>query len=300
MNSLNIKRAFVGALGCLVVLSLGVGCGPKMEFNSARKLEKKGKFYQAWEKYQEFVASYPKHELAPEALFRAGWVAQKQINDCYMARTFYERVMAMYPQSDPWARAAVLQINSCPDYFPLLAGWSWTEGDSDTKGKNARIEIVCEPLRGGKRWLPSEAGILVKSFYAGDRKSYETRLVYKKVEGELLEFPSEDDPRSKAIMRWPLRLGNQWRTVSDKKVFIYEVKDVEAKVKVAAGEFLDCLQVQSVIEGISSAATNEYYAPGVGRVLTTVSVKGEEKRVTELLSYKRVDYPDFSVDESKK
>jgi hypothetical protein len=63
------------------------------------------------------------------------------------------------------------------------------------------------------------------------------------------------------------------------------------KVSVQAGEFDGCVQVRSSVEG-APGATNDYYAPNVGHVLTTFSTAGGERRNTELLSFSVADYPD--------
>ena len=290
-----------GAAHLVLILFLGglAACGPNSQFNAARKLEKKGKYERAWEAYQLFAAKHPKHELAPEALFRAGWLVEKQLKDCFMAQSFYDRVTAYYPQSEPWARAASLQKNNCPDYFPLMAGYHWTEVDSDTKGKNARIEISCEPYGPSTKGLPSDAGALVRVYYAGDKKSYDTRTLFKKTDSELLEFKSDTDPRSKTVLRWPFTIGTTWKTKSDNRIFIYEIVSVNVRVSVAAGEFDGCLEVKSTIEGIPGAATVEYYAPGVGRVLTAVRTERVEKRVTELASYKVAEFPEIRSGDGK-
>src|SRR4051812_19699076 len=94
------------------VLALSA-CSPERDLAKAKALEKSGKVYKAWEKYQEFAAKNPQHPRAPEAIFRAGWVAQQNFNDCFMANTFYDEVLTRYPESDPWSRAAMLQKNSC-------------------------------------------------------------------------------------------------------------------------------------------------------------------------------------------
>src|SRR4051812_29890647 len=120
----------------LISIFLLSGCG--RDLASIKALEKKGKVQAAWERYQEFVARHPKDPQAPEALFRAGLLAQRHFKDCFMAGAFFDRVIERYPQADPWAQAAAFQKNNCPDYFPLLNGNEWTEGDSETKGKNAR------------------------------------------------------------------------------------------------------------------------------------------------------------------
>jgi len=282
-----------GWIFLIIVLLSGVGCGPAGQFSRARKVEGKKKYYDAWIRYQTFAADYPSHKLAPQALFRAGLVAKLHLKDCYMAQTFFERVVERYPQSEPWARAASLEKVNCPDYFPLIPGSQWVEGDSDTKGKNARVEIICENVSGPKKGLPSEYGRLVRAYFAGKKKSHATQYVYKKVGSELWEFSSESDPRYKVVLRWPFEPGLRWKTKMRGRTFRYEIKSISKKVKVVAGTFSECLHVRSSIEGIPGAFTNEYYAPGVGRVLTTVTTKNAEKRVTELLSFDLAPWPEI-------
>jgi hypothetical protein len=264
---------------------LMAGCGAKSDMKRAKKLEAKGKFDEAWDGFQRLAADHPQSPLAPEALFRAGLMAQRRLGDCYMAGSFYDRVIEMYPQSAPWARAAALQKQNCPDYFPLIAGTEWIEGDSETQGKNARIQTVCKALEGSDS-LPSEAGILVKTYFAGDKKSSGLELFYKKTPEELLEFRNREDAVGKVLLQWPISVNTEWKTRPSDVTFLYKIVSLDEKVRVVAGEFEHCLKVQSGVSGIVGASTNEYYAPGVGRVLTTISTKGNENRVTELLSYK--------------
>src|SRR5258706_8792771 len=270
------------------------GCGANHEFKAAIKLEKKKQYYKAWEKYQEFAANHPKHEKAPEALFRAGWVAHKNFQDCYIAQTFYEEVLLRYPQSDPWARAAALQSRSCPDYFPLIGGAQWIEVDSDTNGKNARIEIVEVPLKGQRKNLPSESGCLERTYFAGMKKFETTEYCYLKEQSEVLEFKKEAENIKKTVLKWPLEVGAKWTTRSSGQIFHYEIVSLDKDIAVAAGNFKHCLSVQSYIEG-NPGAKIEYYAPQVGRVLTTSSTKQGEKRITELMSFKIPEMADFST-----
>ncbi len=270
-----------------------VGCTPQQRLERVRKLERKGKTYAAWQKYQEFAANYPKHEGAPEALFRAGWLSQRSLNDCGMANVFYDSVLEKYPQSDPWARLATNQKVNCPDYFPLTAGSQWVEGDSDSSGKNARIETVCKPAT-DKGAMPSEAGVLVRTYFAGKEKFKSTELLYKKIEGELRELDEANDPRPKVILQIPITVGARWKTKSGVRTFTYEIVANDKTVKVEAGEFNNCVLVRSSAEGVPGA-TNEYYAPSVGRVLTSFSTTAGEKRNTELLSYKPAPDVDFKT-----
>ncbi len=259
-------------------------CTPNQQFHRAQKLQKKGNYYSAWQKYQEFAARYPKNPHAPEALFYAGWIAQQQRNDCGMAGVFYDQVAERYPQSDPWARLAAHEKNNCPDYFPLMPGFKWVEGDSETQGKNARVETVCKSAAGDGS-LPSEAGILERTYFAGTAKFKSTQLIYKKSGDELQEFTSEDDPRYKVILKIPSQMGAHWKTKWAERIFNYEIVADDKTVKVAAGEFRSCILVKSTVDGVPGA-TLEYYAPSVGRILTAFATPSGEKRNTELLSYK--------------
>jgi tetratricopeptide (TPR) repeat protein len=261
-------------------------CGAQSQLNQAKRLEDKGKYEKAWAAYQRIAAKNPKSPIAPEALFRAGLMAQRRLNDCYMAGTFYDRVIENYSQSEPWAKVAFLQKQNCPDYYPLLAGTQWIEGDSETKGKNARIQTTCKPLPESKPGMFADGGVLEKTYFAGDKKSSSFEFIYRKVNNELLEFQSPTDAVGKVLLRWPLEKGQTWKTRPGSTTFIYEIESLSEKVDVQAGTYENCLKVGFTVSGISGASTHEYYAPGVGRVLTTVSSKGSEVRVTELLSLK--------------
>jgi len=296
---INYKRyPLKGLLMSLLAFSL-VSCGPDFQFNKARKKEDQGKYSEAWTLYQEFVAKNTKHFLAPEALFRAGWMAQQGLEDCHVATVFYDKVRTQYPQSEPWARAATLQAQNCPDYFPLIPGSQWEEGDSDTKGYLARTLTKCLALKQTKNVIPSQAGELVRETFAGRKKVFSNSYVYKKENKALNEYFTEDDSRSKPILKWPLTVGRTWRTRLQGRFFNFEIISLNETVKVKAGTFENCLKVRSAIER-SPGARFEYYAPGVGRVLTTLSSQKGEKRNTELMSYKIADFPGFSTNKGKK
>lgn len=284
---MTLKRSLIPF--CAILLALG--CSPDRQLNRAEKVEKKGEVYKAWELYQEFAAKHPSHPRAPEAVFRAGWVAQSHFNDCFMANTFYDEVVTRYPDSDPWAKAASLQKNNCPDYFPLIPGSQWTEVDSESKGQNARIEVSCEEIPGEPKSLPSQAGLLNRQFYAGDKKSLTTKATYRKDQMELQEFRS-DKISPTVLIKWPIETNARWSTQVEGRLARYELATMSSHVSVMAGDFDDCLVIRSFFPG-ESAVKNEYYAPGVGRVLTTVTTPKGEKRITELSTYKISEIPEY-------
>lgn len=277
----------------IAVLLLGfAGCGAQSDFNRARRDEARGRYQAAWEGYQRFVADHPDHDRAPEALFRAGWVAQRARGDCHMARVFYDAVIARYPASETWTMAASLGLMNCPDYFPLITGTRWVEGDSDSKGAIARTVIEAEPFDYGEPLFPSQAGVLRRTIYAGEKRFRETESIYKKDRGRLLVFDAPTDSEGKTVLSWPLDVGTRWRSAEDGRVVLSEIVSTGEKVTVAAGVFENCVKVKTSVRS-GSGARYEYFAPGVGRVLTTLSSRGGEKRNTELLSYEPVPWPDF-------
>jgi hypothetical protein len=274
-------------------------CGSQHDFSKAQSLEKKREYYQAWEMYQEMAASHPSDPKAPEALFRAGWISQAQFRDCTASSAFYDQVVVRYPQSEPWAKAAALMRNNCPNYFPLVEGSEWVEVDSETLGKNARVEIVAKPLTGKKGGLPSETACFIRTFYAGAKKFQTTEFCYIKNTSELLEFKRDSNALTKTILKWPLEPGAKWATKSGGQLFHYEVVGLDQEISVAAGTFQNCLNVRYMIEGVLGAK-NEYFAPGVGRVLTTSSSRQGENRITELKSYRVPDVFEFdSIDKTQ-
>jgi hypothetical protein len=281
-----------------LAVALLSACGPDHAFEHAKKLEKKGKKYAAWQAYQEFAVTYPKNAAAPEALFRAGWLAQRQLNDCTMADAFYERVTQTYPQSEPWALWAGYQKNNCPDYFPLLAGARWVEGDSDSGGKNARIETLskADPNAGRVPWA---AGLFTRTYYAGAAKFKTVEVSYKKEGDEVRELGAQNDPRPKIVLKIPPVVGARWETKNGTQLFVYEIIATDKTVRVAAGEFRNCVVVRSSIDGAAGAAL-EYYAPSVGRVMTAFATPSGERRNTELLSFTPASGMSLDDEEAKK
>jgi tetratricopeptide (TPR) repeat protein len=297
MSNGRIKNS-QSAMGLLLAFLL-VGCGPQSKFNNATSLEKKGRPYEAWQAYQEFAAENPGHALAAEALFRAGWLAQRKVGDCAMAAVFYDQVLEQYPQSEPWAQAALLRKNNCPDYFPLMPGAHWVEGDSETKGKNARIEIESLAKDKKEAFLSGDSGRLRKTYFAGDKKFESKELFYRKQDLELHESLSENDPQSKIILKWPLEVGTRWSTKWQKQLFHFTITGIDKTITVVAGEFQHCLEVTSSIEGTAGNRT-DIYAPGVGHILTLQSSRNQEIRITELLSFKSPDDLNEPLEEKKK
>jgi len=267
----------------LVLVIPLVGCGADAQFKRAKGAETAGRPYEAWQKYQEFAARNPDDARTAEALFRAGWLAESVLGDCTAAKSFYARVEKEYMASQPWSAQASFQSANCPDFFPLVPGSAWVEGDSESGGKNARIESICE-ASSGTAAIPMSAGIIVRSYYGGNSKFKTSRTLYRKEGATVWEFEA-DSAVGRGVLRGPLDVGTTWEGELAGRTFRYEVVSDSATVTVRGGTFPGCLLVRARADGVPGA-TNEYYAPFVGRVLTSFSGEGGERRNTELLSYK--------------
>jgi len=270
----------------IIVAGVLAGCGPDAAFKRARGAEAKGRAYEAWQKYQAFAARFPDDKNAAEAVFRAGWLAQNELADCGVALAFYDRVGQKYPGSDPWAGAAAFHAQNCPDYFPLVPKMSWVEGDSDTGGRNARIESACQVSSTSAR-LPFSTGLLSRSYFAGTNKFKTIDVLYRKEGATVWEHPAGGEtPRM--VLKAPLEEGARWTAQAGGRTYKYEILSTTRTVTVSAGTFERCLLVQGRAEGVPGG-TNEYYAPSVGRILTSFSTDAGERRNIELLSYQPGD-----------
>jgi hypothetical protein len=266
----------------LMAVALLSGCGAEAEFKRAHGAEVKGRSYVAWQRYQRFAARHPDHKKAAEAVFRAGWLAQTALGDCDASRAFYDRVRREYESSDPWAALAAFHAENCPDFFPLTAKSKWVEGDSDTGGRNARIESVCQ-VSSTPAKVPFSSATIERSYFAGTSKFKTVNFLYRKDGATVWEHPPGGEP-PRMVLKAPLVQGTRWSSQVGGRTFNYEIVSASTTVTVAAGTFDRCLHVRARADGIPGA-TNEFYAPSVGRVLSSYSGPEGERRNTELLSF---------------
>ncbi|MBV9080669.1 MAG: VanZ family protein, partial [Elusimicrobia bacterium] len=211
----------------LAVVAVASGCGPEAAIKSARRSEAKGKPYDAWQKYQEFAARYPKHAAAPEALFRAGWLAETSLGDCAVAKTFYQRVEHDYASSDPWAAMASFNADNCPDFFPLVPGNAWVEGDSESGGKNARIESTCRASTGTAK-VPFSSGVIVRDYFGGSSKFKTTETFYAKEGASVWEHSDGSAPR--LVIKGPVETGTTWMSDVGGRRFRFEIVSSSATI----------------------------------------------------------------------
>lgn len=263
--------------GLFLLAALLCGCGPK-EFRAARKLERSKEPLSAIAVYADFARRHPKSPKAPEALYRAAEIYRDRLQDYAKARAAFLRAAESGRGTawEPKARAAALD---CPDYFPLIPGAKRVMGDSDSGGRHMRSEARCSPD-------PKQAGRfrITRKIYAGQTEVGSEELVYEKKDGELRESVSASSAPT-VLMKLPAEPGASWETVRDGRKVRFSVLSDHEIVQTRGGKFSGCLEVRTDTEGMKAGWKLDYYAPGVGLVLTSAGSPRGESRIAELISW---------------
>ncbi|HBL17962.1 MAG: hypothetical protein A2X36_06595 [Elusimicrobia bacterium GWA2_69_24] len=251
-----------------------LGCGANLDFKQARHLEDAGDKMRAVAAFERFLERRPADPRVPEASFRLGRLHAEVLGRCPEAVRYFE---AAARAEGPWAEPSRLGLMTCPDFFPLQPRSRWTYVDTESGGKNMRLEIAVKASSGA-------AGAEVSgAFFAGAKRFMDYRRRYSRSEWSVWE--SEGDAPDRApILRFPFRAGRSWEIRRGKQKVRYDIAADGLTVRTKAGSFPDCLKVKAHTEGYASWVY-EYFCPGVGRVKTTVGVPGSENPNTELAAF---------------
>lgn len=248
----------------------GCSSGERL-YTKAQDAQEKKLYAKAAALYQKFAEKNPKHHRAPEALFRAAEIFRVEFQVSSDARELYRKILTDYKNEPGWTVRAQNALFRTPDYFPLHPGCVWTEGDSSTGGRNMRAEVRVSSST-------VEGACLEKKIFAGENLVSRIESCYE-IEGETLIETKTQSP----LLKSPFQEGQSWSASGSRGVH-YRIESENAVAQVRAGDFQGCLKVKEQIPGFSSW-TFTYYAPGVGKVLTTVGTTKGEHRNAELLSY---------------
>jgi len=244
------------------------------KFREGETLEKQSRPLQAAASYESFALHRPGDPNAAEAFFRAARL-YAGLGLCARSAPLYERLLRHYPDFKERGKAE-RGLFICPDYFPLDRAKNWKYGDSETGGRNA-TQIYSVTGR-GKGWMTAEVAV-----YAGETLVQKDERRYELEETDLYEKKSAG---ATLLLSYPVESGRKWLTEEAGNRLLMRVDRTGVKVTVRGGEFQNCARLQRSIAGMSSWVY-EYYAPGVGRVLTSVAGDDFENRVTELVSYEQ-------------
>ncbi len=207
---------------------------------------------------------------------RAGTIYSRNFGRCLEARRCFEAAARRFPDLAPWAERAKSGLLSCPDYFPLERGNSWVYGDTASGGQNMKLELEV-------RLSPSiGSGSVSGALYAGRKKIRDRSLSYAKRDWAVWEIEAG---RSLPILRYPFSPGTVWKAVVGEDELEYRVEAADVRVETVAGNFDDCLKVREFNRRYPESWKYDYYAPGVGRVKTTIGGPGFENPNTELVKY---------------
>jgi len=254
----------------LLCLFLGA-CGPR--YDDASELERQGRVLPAAREYENFALKLPTDPRAPGALHKAARLYALNLGLCAQSRPLLERLVRNYPRFRlPEADLRIIFV--CPDYFPAGAGHSWTYGDTQTFGKNARQEIIITAAKAG-------AADARYALYAGrELVSAQARRYYSSGQA----FYEKQAGFNTLVLNYPLEKGKIWESRAQEGRLEFRVEETGLTVKVKAGEFLNCVKVRRRVAGQPSWVY-EYYAPWIGKVATAVAGRGFENRVMELIAY---------------
>lgn len=224
--------------------------------------------------YEAFIKKNPKDLRSCEIRLRAA-ALYRRFERCAEARVHYEAVARDFAAVPECHERGQLGLLSCPDYFPLDAGRSWVYVDSASKGRAMRQEFEVRRSSGA-------GGTLQGVLFAGDRRirTYEER--YEKRDWAVWRVEGK---QAAPLLRYPYVVGQSWTALRDKARLSYLVEASGLEVATAAGTFKDVLKVRETDSRFPRTWRYDYYAPGVGRVKTTIGGKGYENPNAELSRY---------------
>lgn len=265
-----MRQAFALAL----LAAAAAGCAADLEYRRAALLERAGRRSAAVGAWTRFAGRHPADARTAEALVRAARLYVLSFRRCAEARPLLERAVREHPGREPWATRARQGLLDCPEYFPLRDGSRWTYVDSQTLGRNMRLEIEVSASTDGAR------GTVRGAYYAGAARFRDYRRSYAKEDWAVWEIEGKDRV---PILRYPYSPQMIWRARRGGRPVEWTIVSDKERVRLAGGVEYGCLKVKEAEPG-AQAWRYDYYAPGLGRVKTTIGVPGAENPNTELQS----------------
>lgn len=257
---------------CPLALS---GCD-SYRYRSARFFDGTQHYGRALEQYEAFLQSGPSGPRAVLAHMRSGEIETRYFQRCLEARRHFEAAARLTPVASAENERARAALLTCPDYFPIEPGRSWTFGDSVSGGRAARIEWRVDVSTDGA--VRDVSQIL----FAGSRTIKDVKARYERQDWMVWEL---SEGRRRPILRYPFHTGESWKTGRGSDEERFTIVDESATARTAAGTFAGCLKVRDYRPSFSSSWTYDYYAPFVGKVKTTLGGLGFENPNVELLKY---------------
>ena len=268
------RRAFA-----LLLLAAGLAGCDTYHFVAGTWAEDSRKPVQALKHYEKFLADRPKDPRSCEVRLRAAAI-YRGFGRCGEARMHWETAVRDFPRSGVCADRARTSLLSCPDYFPLDRGRTWVYVDSESRGKAMRLDWEV------RRSSDPSSGSIQTVLFAGNRRNREAYESYEKRDWGVWRT---DAKPPEPFLRYPFGQDQAWSGKRGAAAVDWLVISTTATVKVAAGEFKDCLKVRELDRRYPKSWRFDYYCPDVGRAKTTIGGRGYENPNTELLRYGKMD-----------
>ena len=273
--SISCPRFIMAKKISILLIFVFLSACARVDFDEAVMLEKHGMPAKAAETYEAFAKKNPKDSKAPQALLDAANIYSLTYHLCHKSKPLYERLIRDYPEY-PFLSQAKKNIFMCPDYYPLGAKDKWVYGDSETLGENMRQNVRLISYN-------NAAFMIETSFYAGRQFVQKILNIYSFSDNEVIR---KEKDFSTIILKYPIVKNKKWASKRKNQKINYEIVDMGIEVEVKAGTFTNCVKVKER-ERNSPSWVYTYYAPWVGKILTTVAGKDFENRVEELISYEK-------------
>jgi tetratricopeptide (TPR) repeat protein len=261
-----------------LVVALAFSACDTYHFLAGTWREDAGRPMEALAHYETFLKDRALDPRSCEVRLRAGEI-ERSIGRYDDARRHFEAAVRDFPRMTECVVRAKASLLSCPDYFPLDKGRTWVYGDSSSAGKAMRQEWTM------KASSPSESSIAVVIF-AGDRRFSSTDEGYVKADWALWHVAGKS---KEPLLRYPYAQDQTWSAKRKGADVAWLVVSTTETVKVAAGQFSNCLKVRERSPSRSPSWRYDYYCPGVGRVKTTLGGDSFENPNTELLRFDKMD-----------
>ncbi len=261
IQSIQINKKKFGIGICVFILLFFSSCASNV-LENAEKLYQQKRLPEAVIYYEKYYTENPKSEKADYAAYMSGLINSSMAN-CSKAIKNFEFLIKTYPKSK-YYEESYFRAFYCPNYIYPKHKTSYF-GDSKSYGKNA-MEIVNFNYK-----TFSQIDFLSR-VYAGKKRISAQKKKYI-ING--VNIVEKSDYASNIIIKYPI--PNEW----NEKNASYK-SEIVGKISVKAGEFDNCLRV---IQKNGEALTANYYAPDIGRILTSSIFRDKETRIMELIKY---------------
>ena len=263
----------------LAVLALALSGCDTYHFVAGTWQEDARKPVQALKHYEKFLADRPNDPRACEVRLRAAEI-YRGFGRCGEARMHWETAVRDFPKATECRDRARASLLSCPDYFPLDKGRAWVYADSESLGKAMRLEWEV------RRSTGSVSGAIQTTLFAGSKRNREASESYEKRDWAV--WRTDANP-PEPFLRYPFGQDQAWSGKRGGARVDWLVVSTTATVKVAAGEFKNCLKVRELDRRFPKTWRYDYYCPDVGRTKTTIGGRGYENPNTELLRFDKMN-----------